>query len=399
MRAQCTLCAGSGPAISSGDPDLGLSIRCGAHGVKHLHGGRDHPRPFPPVSHIAASGPARRVTTNRACVIAAIPQARALRDWRCELLRPGGLQWRPALGRFARPGRTPPTPPREPPCCTGCRAWERMRAWTSSLAPSSGSAHACSGCGPGLEPVAEPTASDTAIMSAALGLGEAWEPVLHCLGADPSSLLPWRRRFVAATEPMTIADLRTIALRLQGHGPRGIAARAGRAAAASRHQIDRLCLAAAVRLAGDDAGPSWQLTRTGRTGRRLVHDGIPLYANTAIPQKDFDRLWLDGLSLEEIRAALVVGPKAARRLAQAAPPRWVGKDVAAYFGWSRENHRLRLAGGHFPPPDGRDGHSDWWWPTTVTKWATTEEFVRCPECDAQVLRLKQHMTKHTRPAN
>lgn len=245
----------------------------------------------------------------------------------------------------------------------------------------------------------EPTVSNTATISAALGLGEAWEPVLQLLSADASNLLPWRRRFMAATEPMTIAELRTIALRLQGHGPRGIATRAGRTEPAPRQQIDRLCLAAAIRFTGDDAGPSWQLTRTGRTGRRLVHDGIPPYANTRISQRDFDRLWLDGLSLAEIQVALVVGSKVAKRLAQAAPPRWVGKDVAGFFGWSRENHRLRLAGGHFAPPDGRDGHSDWWWPTTITRWAKTQAFVRCPDCRAQVLRLKQHMTKHSRPAN
>lgn len=244
-------------------------------------------------------------------------------------------------------------------------------------------------------------AAETPTMSAALGLGEAWEPLLRRLSADPSNLLPWRRRFLAATEPMTIADLRTIALRIQGHGPRRIATRAGRAAAASRHQIDLLCLAAAVRLTGDDAGTSWRLTRTGKTGRRLVRDGVPPYPtnHARIPQRDFDRLWLDGLPLEEIRASLGVGPTAARCLRQTAPPRWVGKDVAAYFGWSRENHRLRLGGGHFPPPDGRDGQSDWWWPITITRWARTQAFVRCPECGAQVLRLKQHLTKHSRAAN
>lgn len=48
----------------------------------------------------------------------------------------------------------------------------------------------------------------------------------------------------------------------------------------------------------------------------------------------------------------MVGSKAAKRLAQAARPRSVGKEATAYFGWSRENHRIRLAGGHFPPPDG-----------------------------------------------
>lgn len=180
-----------------------------------------------------------------------------------------------------------------------------MRACTSSPAPSSGSACACSGPRPGLGPVTAPTASHSATMSAALGLGEAWEPVLHLLSTDPSNLLPWRRRFLAATEPMTIAELRIIALRLQGHGPRRIASRAGGTAPASRQHIDRLCLAAAIRFTGDDAGPSWQLTRTGRTGQGLIHDGIPPYANTPVAQRDFERLWLAGLPLAEIQAVLV----------------------------------------------------------------------------------------------
>jgi hypothetical protein len=107
----------------------------------------------------------------------------------------------------------------------------------------------------------------------------------------------------------------------------------------------------------------------------------------------FDRLWLQGLTLEDIREALSLGQRAAKTHAAAAAPRWVGKDVAAFLGWSRENHRLRLACGYFPQPDGRDGR-EWWWPDTVTQWAASQPFVQCPHCKASVLRLKQHLTKH-----
>lgn len=41
-----------------------------------------------------------------------------------------------------------------------------------------------------LEPVTETTASDTATLSAALGLGEALEPVFDLLSADASNHLP-----------------------------------------------------------------------------------------------------------------------------------------------------------------------------------------------------------------
>jgi hypothetical protein len=115
-----------------------------------------------------------------------------------------------------------------------------------------------------------------------------------------------------------------------------------------------------------------------------------------VSQEVFNQVWLEGLPLADIRAVLGIGPKAAKAYAAAAPPRWAGKDVAAFLGWSPENHRLRLARGYFPEPDGRDGVKDWWWPRSVTEWATSQPFVRCPHCDASVARLKQHLTKHTR---
>lgn len=137
----------------------------------------------------------------------------------------------------------------------------------------------------------------------------------------------------------------------------------------------------------------------GAAARRLIHDGIPSYTDAPVSQDAFNRLWLQGLPLNDIRAALSIGLRAAKTHAAAAPPRWVGKDVAAFLGWSRENHRLRLARGHFPAPDGRDGAvKDWWWPATVVEWAASQRFVRCPQCKASVARLKQHLTKHQKGA-
>lgn len=226
-----------------------------------------------------------------------------------------------------------------------------------------------------------------------LGLGNAWAPTLQRLEVDLSEPMAWRRRFLADTEPVTVGDLRIAALRMRGLGPTRIASRIGRRSLPPRHHIDRACLAIAVRLA--DTGLIPKELRAGGTSQRLVHDGIPSYAGDPVPQCAFDRLWLQGLPLETIRAELSIGLKVAKTHAAAAPPRWVGKEVAAFLGWSRENHRLRLSRGYFPEPDGRDGVKDWWWPATVIEWAASQPFVRCPKCNASVLRLKQHLTKHT----
>ncbi|TQJ49282.1 hypothetical protein [Phycicoccus sp. SLBN-51] len=253
-----------------------------------------------------------------------------------------------------------------------------------------------------LVPVAEPTKQAVTAVCAVLGLGHAWVPVLRRLGEDLSEPMAWRRRFLADTEPVTVRDLRVVALRTLGLTPTRIASRIGRRSVPPRHHIDRICLAVAVRL----ADPDWQdgalgARRPGAASHRLVHDGIPAYTDDPVSQDAFDRLWLQGLPLEEMRAVLSIGPKVAKAHAAAAPPRWAGKDVAAFFGWSRENHRLRLARGHFPKPDGTTVSSsgatkDWWWPSTVTEWAAAQPFVRCPECNASVARLKQHLTKHQR---
>lgn len=234
---------------------------------------------------------------------------------------------------------------------------------------------------------------------AALGLGNAWAPVLRRVDEDLSEPLAWRRRFLADTEPVTLRDLRVVALRMLGLPPTRIAGRTGRRSVPPRQHIDRTCLAVAVRLA-DTASHNGAARRPGTASHRLIHECIPAYTDDPVSQDAFDRLWLQGLTLDEIRAALSLGPKVAQAHAAAAPPRWVGKDVAAFLGWSRENHRLRLARGHFPIPDGRTGGNgtgaakDWWWPSTVTEWASAQPFVRCPQCNASVARLKQHLTKH-----
>lgn len=227
-----------------------------------------------------------------------------------------------------------------------------------------------------------------------LGLGHAWIPVLQRLRDDLSEPLAWHRRFLAETEPITLADLRVVALRMQGLGPTRIASRVGRRSVPPRSHIDRTCLAVAVRLA-DGNGRAEQLTGwAGTASRQLVQNGIPRFTDDPVSQVVFNRLWLQGLPLDDIRSALAIGPTIAKAHASKAPPRWVGKDVAAFLGWSRENHRLRLARGYFPQPDGRDRLNDWWWPATVTEWAASQPFVRCPDCNASVLRLKQHLIRH-----
>lgn len=231
------------------------------------------------------------------------------------------------------------------------------------------------------------------LLATSLALGQPWEELLERLDLDPIDLVPWRRRLIATTEPMTVADLRTVALRMQGHGP--AAMRRWQAKHHTTAEIEILCLAAALRYAGDDAGPCWRLTRAGLTGQRLAREGLPpVRPNGKDLQPAFDRLWLEGRSQTDIRLELGIGQAAAQRLAHAAAPRWYGKDVAVWFGWSRENHRLRLANGRFPTPDGRDGSRQWWWPETVKGWARTQTFRRCPTCGARVQRLKQHSRAH-----
>lgn len=254
---------------------------------------------------------------------------------------------------------------------------------------------ACVFCGPGRRVafVAEPT-TRTLTVCRVLGLGQAWVPILRRLDDDLSEPLAWRRRFLTDTEPVRLGDLRIVALRIQGLGPTRIADRVGRRSVASRRHIERTCLAVAIRLADRDApGGSDTGDHRGTAGHRLVQDGLPRYSEDPVSQEAFDRLWLQGLPLNDIRAALSLGPSAAKTHVSAAPPRWVGKKVAAWLGWSRENHRLRLARGYFPAPDGRDSR-DWWWPATVTEWAATQPFVQCPQCNSSVLRLKQHLVKH-----
>lgn len=240
-------------------------------------------------------------------------------------------------------------------------------------------------------PAADTVASTT--LSEALRLGPNWEPVLREFEVDPADPLAWRRRFIVETEPIDAPSLRVVALRMRGLGPSAIAHRTGRAKPMGRRRLDGLCLAAALRYTSDDAGPGLRLTSARTAGGRLVNDGPPA-KGIGTTQQAFDRLWLQGLDLTTVRTTLKISDRAARSLAGNAPRRWFGKDIAEQFGWSRENHRLRLARGHFPAPDGRDRNSDWWWPETVQRWAETQPFTACPHCGARVLRLKQHLTGH-----
>ena len=276
------------------------------------------------------------------------------------------------------------------PSAAGCRA--------CSFSPALSSASACASCGPGPRraPVADQNADALATVCAVLGLGPAWVPALERLTDDLSEPLAWRRRFLAETEPVTSGDLRVVALRMRGLGPTRIASRVGRRSIPPRHQIDRICLAVAVRLAGEQGEAQVLPGRLGGSGNQLVENGLPRFTDDPVSQDAFNRLWRQGLPRDEIRAALDIGRKAVKAHAEKAPPRWTGKDIQAFFGWSPANHTLRLSRGHFPQPDGRDGSRDWWWPATITEWAATQTFVRCPHCNASVARLKPHLTKHTR---
>ena len=235
---------------------------------------------------------------------------------------------------------------------------------TCSSLQASSSGSACASCGPGHRRarVAEPTTRTLATVCTVLGLAT---PGPRCCNVwrTLSEPLAWCRRFLAETEPVTLGDLRVVALRMQGLGPTRIATRVGRRSVPPRHHIDRTCLAVALRFADRHTASGAQAPRhLGTASQQLVHGGLPAYSDDPISQDAFNRLWLKGLALDDIRAALSIGPKVAKAHATAAPPRWVGKDIQAFLGWSRENHRLRLARCHFPEPDGRDGVKDWWWP-------------------------------------
>lgn len=229
-----------------------------------------------------------------------------------------------------------------------------------------------------------------------LHLGGPWEPLLQKLVVETCDDAPsWRRRLILATEPITVQQLRVIALAMRGVSTAQIHARTPGSARISRHEVESLALAVALRYTSDDAG--WDFPKPGTSARRLVEEGLPAPQPDAPHTHQFAELWARGLPLEEIRGQLGITVAATRRLATAAtPPRWNGIDIAAHFGWSRENHRLKLARGHFPAPDGREGVIAWWWPITITRWAQIQDFTTCPDCGAKVQRLSQHQVKHTR---
>lgn len=138
-------------------------------------------------------------------------------------------------------------------------------------------------------PVADPNQDPLAPVCAALGLDHVWIPVLRRLRDDLSEPLAWRRRFLADTEPITLGDLRVVALRMQGLGPTRIAHRLGRRSIPPRHQIDRTCLAVAVRLANGEGSTQVLAGRPGRTSLQLVQNGIPRYTDDPVSQEAFDR--------------------------------------------------------------------------------------------------------------
>jgi hypothetical protein len=76
-----------------------------------------------------------------------------------------------------------------------------------------------------------------------LRIRHPWASTLDRLEEDLSEPVAWRRRFLAATEPVSLADLRMVALRMRGLGPARIASGLGRRSTPTRQPIARTSLA------------------------------------------------------------------------------------------------------------------------------------------------------------
>ena len=107
-----------------------------------------------------------------------------------------------------------------------------------------------------------------------LHLGGPWEPLLQKLVVETCDDAPsWRRRLILATEPITVQQLRVITLAMRGVSTAQIHARTPGSARISRHEVESLALAAALRYTSDDAG--WDFPKPGTSARRLVAEGSP----------------------------------------------------------------------------------------------------------------------------
>lgn len=241
---------------------------------------------------------------------------------------------------------------------------------------------------------------------AALGLGPGWAPMVQAGLADlawpgpdgsphwhPEDVRVWRRRVVARMEPVSLSDLRLVAMRLVPLSRAAMEARAGHRP--SRKHLERLGLAVALRSADVAA----ETGRLGATAARLMREGYPAW--TAVPEPvraEVRRRWERGESVADIAAAVGLRPVRVRGLTRDLTPRWSAGRVCQEFGWSRDNVPQRLRRASFPEPDGTWGAGEyparWWWPSTVIAWGEQADLRSCPECGARVAQLPQHALLH-----
>lgn len=262
--------------------------------------------------------------------------------------------------------------------------------------------------------------------SAALGLSPAW--LAHLANAAalpeadggrngiptwrPETLRGWLRGQEAVAERMPLAssDLRAVALALAGISTVELAERTGYRAAAVRGRLARVAWALVLatpletRLALLDSAPAVaNVGRSPSTSRSTLVLGGPPSPGTGVPHRRLQRtvrLWDDGLTMEEIAAALGVSEGAllcalASEDAPPLPERWGVPRAASYLGWTDDNVRGHVRRGTFPVPDGRTGARQWWWPRTIESWAQANLPRRCPQCGARVAQLPQHLRRHS----
>ena len=237
-----------------------------------------------------------------------------------------------------------------------------------------------------------------------LGLGSAWDHAvrkeLEAAGVtcqdgvwEPHGVAVWVRRMLAGSDLLTATDLRVTAMRLASYPSPAIRSRARSRLRGA--ELDRRALMLALRYTHDLAP-----LRTGRAGHRLVTAGLGAGGERAVVvQRAIEKQWAAGTDRATIAAAFELGPNAAGRLWPQLPRRLTSGAVTARFGWSADNVFQKLSRGTFPPADGVDGRTKWWWPATVDAWEAGRTLIQCPVCSARVERLTTHLLSHRGPAD
>ncbi|GAA2735245.1 hypothetical protein GCM10009867_17110 [Pedococcus aerophilus] len=209
---------------------------------------------------------------------------------------------------------------------------------------------------------------------------------------DPQGVGAWVRRMLVGSDLLTNSDVRVMAMRLSSFPATTIRSRARSRLRGT--ELDRRALMLALRYTHDLAP-----LRTGRAGHRLVTTGWPSGSERpAVVQRAIEKQWADGADRASIATKFNLGPNAGARLWAQLPPRLTSGAITARFGWSPDNIFQKLARGTFPPADGVDGQTKWWWPGTVDAWEQTRTMAQCPHCPARVERLTTHMQRHGRSA-